>query len=232
MPEQPSQPPPGDRFKAEMPQIPGVSTHTVIKPAGAGVPWMVMAGLAAVLIAVFVGGRILSKPRRSDAPSAPTAQIDVPSPVPDVAASVPVATEQDPVVATISELKPWGAKQFTFHNRLTGENVPALIVRLPTGSSAQASGYWSFAMKPAYGNCQLDYIDDLEKLRTDYGYQQARHPMIGNPCSRSLYDPMKYAPLPGSVLARGAVVQGSDLRPPLGIETKVHGKQILAVRME
>jgi len=231
MPDQPSQPP-NDRFKAEMPQIPGISSPTVVKPATAGGPWLVMAGLVAVLIAVFVGGKILSKPRRTDAPPAPAAQIDVPAPVPDVDASVPVASEQDPVVATISELRPWGAKQFTFRNRLTGENVPALIVRLPTGSSAQASGYWSFAMKPAYGNCQLDYIDDLEKLRTDYGYQQARHPMIGNPCNRSLYDPLKYAPLPGSVLARGAVVQGSDLRPPLGIETRVHGKQILAIRME
>src|SRR5260370_29317641 len=231
MSEQPSQPPTGDRFKAEMPQIPGVTIQTV-KPTGTGVPWLIMAGLVAVLIAVFVGGKILSKSRRTDAPPAPAAQIDIPAPVPDVAASVPVATDQDPVVATISELKPWGAKQFTFRNRLTGENVPALIVRLPTGSSAQASGYWSFAMKPAYGNCQLDYIDDLEKLRTDYGYQQARHPMIGNPCNRSLYDPLKYSPLPGSVLARGAVVQGSDLRPPLGIDTKIHGKQILVVRME
>jgi len=231
MPDQPSQPP-NDRFKAEMPQIPGVSSPTVVKPATAGGPWLVMAGLVAVLIAVFVVGKILSQSRRTDAPPAPAAQIDVPAPVPDVDASVPVASEQDPVVATISELRPWGAKQFTFRNRLTGENVPALIVRLPTGSSAQASGYWSFAMKPAYGNCQLDYIDDLEKLRTDYGYQQARHPMIGNPCNRSLYDPLKYAPLPGSVLARGAVVQGSDLRPPLGIETRVHGKQILAIRME
>jgi hypothetical protein len=87
-------------------------------------------------------------------------------------------------------------------------------------------------MKAAYGTCQLNYIDDLQTLGTDYGYQQARHPMVGNPCSRSLYDPLKYALLPGNVLARGAIVQGSDLRPPLGIENKIHGKQILAVRME
>ena len=87
-------------------------------------------------------------------------------------------------------------------------------------------------MKPAYGNCQLEYVEDLQRLRSDYGYQQAKHPMVGNPCSRSLYDPLKYAAIPGGVLACGAVVQGSDLRPPLGIETKVHGKQILAVRME
>jgi hypothetical protein len=231
MTEQPSQPP-NDRFKAEMPQIPGVSTPTAIKPAGTGIPWLVVAGLIAVLIAFVVGGKVLSKSRRTEAPPAPAAQIDVPAPAPDLTPSLPVATEQDPAVAVTSELKPWGAKQFTFHNRLTGENVPALLVRLPTGSSNQASGYWSFAMKAAYGNCQLDYIDDLQKLRTEYGYQQARHPMVGNPCSRSVYDPLKYAALPGNVLARGAVVQGSDLRPPLGIETKVLGKQLLVVRME
>jgi hypothetical protein len=230
MPDQPSQPP-NDRFKAEMPQIPGVSSPTVAKPAGMGGPWLVMAGLVAVLIAAFIGGKVFSKPKRAEVPPAPAAQIEVPAPVPDLTASVPVATEQDPVVAVTSELKPWGAKQFTFRNRLTGENVPALLVRLAAGSSSQASAYWSFAMKPAYGNCQLEYIDDLQKLRTEYSYQ-ARHPMVGNPCNRSLYDPLKYAPLPGSVLARGAVVQGSDLRPPLGIETKVHGKQILAIRME
>ncbi len=231
MPEQPSQPP-NDRFKAEMPQIPGVSTPTAIKPAGTGAPWLVVAGLVAVLIAIFVGGKILSKSRRGEASPAPVAQIDVPAPAPDLTPSMPVATDQDPAVALTSELKPWSAKQFTFHNRLTGENVPALLVRLPTGSATQASSYWSFAMKAAYGTCQLDYIDDLQKLKTDYGYQQARHPMVGNPCSRSVYDPLKYAPLPGNVLARGAVVQGSDLRPPLGIETKLQGKQILAVRME
>jgi hypothetical protein len=231
MPEPPSQPP-NDRFKAEMPQIPGVSTPTTTKPAGTVISWLVMAGLIAVLIAIVVGGKVLSKSRRTEAPPAPAAQIDVPAPAPELTPSLPVATEQDPGVAVTSELKPWDAKPFTFHNRLTGESVPALLVRLPTGSSTQASGYWSFVMKAAYGNCQLDYIDDLQKLRTEYGYQQARHPMVGNPCSRSLYDPLKYAAIPGGVLARGAVVQGSDLRPPLGIETKVHGKDILAVRIE
>jgi hypothetical protein len=215
-----------------MPQIPGVSTPTAIKPAGAGIPWLVMAGLIAMLIALVVGGKVFSKSRRTEAPPAPAAQIDVPAPAPDLTASLPVATEKDPAVAATSELRPWGAKRFTFHNRLTGESISALIIRLPTGSPNQASGYWSFAMKAAYGTCQLDYIDDLQKLRIDYGYQQAGHPMVVNPCSRSVYDPLRYAPLPGNVLARGAVVQGSDLRPPLGIETKVLGKQLLAVRME
>jgi len=230
MQDQPS-PPPNERFKAEMPQIPGVSTPSS-KPSGSGGPWLVIIGLVAVLTAVFVGGRMLSKPRRAETPP-PAPQIEVPALVPDLTTSIPVATEQAPVIASVSELKFWQSKPFTFRNRQTGENIPALIVRLPVGSPAQAGGYWSFAMRPAYGNCQLEYIEDLQTLRTDYGYRQAKHPLVGNPCSRSLYDPLKYAPLPGgSALARGAIVQGSDLRPPLSIEIQLKGKDILATRME
>jgi hypothetical protein len=231
MPDQPITPS-NERFKAEMPQIPGVSTPTVIKPSGAGGPWLVMVGLVAVLIAVFVGGRLLSKSKPIEATPARSPQSDVSAAVPDLTSSVPVATEPNPVVAVTSELRAWEAKPFTFHNQLTGENVPALIIRLPSGSAAQASGYWSFVMRAAYGKCQLEYVEDLEKLRTAYGYEQARHPMVGNPCNRSLYDPLRYAALPGGVLGRGAVVHGSDLRPPLGIENKIHGKQVLAIRME
>jgi len=47
-----------------------------------------------------------------------------------------------------------------------------------------------------------------------------------------VYDPLKLMNIPGSVWVRGAIVQGSDLRPPLGIEVEVRDKQILAARME
>ena len=56
--------------------------------------------------------------------------------------------------------------------------------------------------------------------------------MVGNPCSHSVFDPTKMTNLPGNVWVRGAIVQGSDLRPPLGIEVKIEGKDIFAVRME
>jgi hypothetical protein len=230
MPDQPS-PPPNDRFKAEMPRIPGVPTPKA-RPSGPGARWPMILGLMAVLMAVFVGGKILTKPRRTEAPPHAAPQIELPPPVPDLTPSIPVATEQDPVVATISELKPWRSKQFFLHNRITGENVPAVLLRLPTGSATKAAGYWSFALKAPYGSCQLEYIDSLQKLNIEYGYRQAKHPMVGNPCNHSLYDPLKYAPLPGNVLARGAIVQGSDLRPPLGIELNVRDRNILALRTE
>jgi hypothetical protein len=129
--------------------------------------------------------------------------------------------------------KPWSSKEFFIRNRLSGENIPALLVRLPAGSPSQASGYWAFEQKSPYGNCKLEYVTDLDKLKNDYGFRAANHPMVGNPCSRTVFDPLKTTNLPGSgAWVRGRIVQGSDLRPPLGIEIKVESKKILAVRTE
>jgi len=236
MPDQP-QPAPNDRFKPEMPQIPGVGGGARSRSGPGGGPWLVVAGLASVLIAVFIGGKVLSKSRRVESLAGPVsqsaAQIDVPptSTVPDL--PVLVATESDPVVAEVGELaKPWDSRQFAFRDRATGGNVPALLIRLPGGGAAQPGGYWALAMKAAYGSCQLEYVQDIARLREEYGFRRASHPMIGNPCSRTVYDPLKYGSIGGNVLAREAVMQGSDLRPPLGIEVSIRGKDILAISME
>jgi hypothetical protein len=69
-------------------------------------------------------------------------------------------------------------------------------------------------------------------LKNDYGFKNPTHPMVGNPCTQTVFDPLKFATLPGDFLVRGAIAQGSDLRPPLGIEIKVEGKSIQAVRTE
>lgn len=233
MPDQP-QSPENERFKAEMPRIPGVG-QTAAKTTGlrrGGL--LVVGGLAAVLGAVFVGGRLISKSQRAEAPPAPAAQIEVPVDTPSVPdLPIPTATESNPVIAQVGDLpKPWDSRRFTFRNRNTGENVSALLIRLPGGSAAQASGYWALGLRAAYSSCQLEYVQDIALMRNDYGYREASHPMLGNPCSRTVYDPTKYASIPGGALARGAIVQGSDLRPPLGIELRVKGREILALRME
>src|SRR4029077_2582217 len=103
---------------------------------------------------------------------------------------------------------------------------------LPTGSTNSPASYWAFSLNAPFGNCRLEYVTDLEKLRTDYDFRAAKHPMVGNPCSRTVYDPLKMMNIPGSIWARGAIVQGSDVRPPLGIEVEIHDRQILAARME
>jgi hypothetical protein len=226
--------PPSDRFKSDMPQIPGVSGSGSRPSAAASNPAVkLVIGLLAVLLVVFLGARWALRPKRAVHSALQQPQIEVPSPAPDPSTLLPHATETEPGIADVAEMaKPWSLKEFYIRNRLSGENIPAVLVRLPAASASQASGYWAFAKNSPYGNCQLEYITDLNKLKNDYGFRAAKHPMVGNPCSRTVFDPLKLTNLPGSVWVRGAIAQGSDLRPPLGIEIKVEGKKILAVRTE
>jgi hypothetical protein len=227
--------PPSDRFKTEMPQIPGVGVPGARAPAASNPAVKLVIGLLAVLLVVFLGARWAVRPKHAEpllADQQP--QIEVPSPAPDPSTLLPHATDAEPGIADATEMaKPWSSKEFLIRNRLTGENVPAFLIRLPAGSPSQASGYWAFEQRAPYGNCKLEFLTDLNKLKKDYGFRDPKHPMVGNPCSRTVFDPLKTTNLPGSgAWARGSIVQGSDLRPPLAVELKVEGKKILAVRTE
>jgi hypothetical protein len=224
---------PSERFKTDMPEIPGVPVAGR-RGSGTNTAARLVAGLLGVLIVLVLGTRWILRPKHAESVVAPPPQIEVPAPAPDPNAALPHATETEPGIATTAEMaKPWSTKDFFMKNRLTGENVPALILRLPSGAATQASGYWAFVMNSPYGNnCRLEYITDPAKLADDYGYRGAKHPMVGNLCNRSVFDPLKLSNLPGNVWVRGAIVQGSDLRPPLGIEVRIKGQEIQAVRME
>jgi len=223
--------PPSDRYKSEMPQIPGVSGSRATGAPNPAVKLVV--GLLAVLLVVLLGALALRPKHAAPQAVEQQPQIEVPAPAPDPSTLLPHATDANPGIASVTEMaKPWTSKEFFIRNRLSGENISGLLVRLPTGSPSQSSGYWAYAQKAPFGDCRLEYVKDLGKLKSDYGFSAAKHPMVGNPCSRTVYDPLKLSNLPGSVWARGAIVQGSDLRPPLGIEIKVEGKKILAVRAE
>ena len=190
--------------------------------------------MGAVLLVCVLGFRWLFGTRRGPAtPAAPPPRIDVPSPPADHPAMIPHATEAKPHVATIDEMtRPWSAKEFFYENRKTGEEVPALLIRLPVGSGVQPGGYWALSMNAPYGECKLEYITKPAELQNDYQFRGPTHPMIGNPCSRTVYDPLKLSNLPGNVWVRGGIVQGSDLRPPLAIELEIRRREILAVGME
>jgi len=230
MTEQPSP----ARFKADMPDIPGVSGPPPrFRRTNPLLPLIV--GLAVLGLGLFLAVRWLSRPRPNEQATRtqPAPQIEVPPPAPDPNSLLPHADEAHPVIANINDLaKPWSSIDFFVRNRLSGESIPATIIRLPSGSAATISGYWAYSRKAPYGDCQLEYVTDLEKLRTEYGYRHASHPLVGNPCSRTLYDPTRIVNLPGNVWIRGAIVQGSDIRPPLGVEIQIQGKQILAIRSE
>lgn len=237
----PDQPPserfraPAERFKAELPQVPGVPWHGSRSASSRSPSIKIGLGLLAALLVIFLGARWAL---RSGHPQPKTAdqqpQIEVPAPAPDPSTLVPHATDDAPGIADVEEMaKPWSSKEFYIHDALTGENVPAVLLRLPTGSASQASGYWAFSAKAPFGNCRLEYVADLAKLKNDYGFAAAKHPMVANPCSSTVFDPLKMTNLPGTgALVRGAIVQGSDLRPPLGIEIQVRGKDVLAIRTE
>lgn len=220
------------RFKPDMPQIPGVTPASKGPRRNPLLPLMV--GFAVVGVLILLSSRWLTHSRNPEPVRVePPAQIEVPPPPADPSASLPHADESNPAIANISNLSaPWSSLDFFLKNKLTGENIPATIVRLPGGSGMSVSGYWAFSRKAPYGNCQLEYVRDLEKLRTDYDYKAAKHPLVGNPCSRVLYDPLKTTSLPGNIWMRGAIVQGSDIRPPFGVEIEMRGKQILAIRSE
>ncbi len=195
---------------------------------------LLVAGVVVLGAILVLGLRWLShsKPAES-APAETAAQIEVPPAPPDPNAALPHANEANPVIATTADLaKPWSHLDFFIRNTLSGENVPATIVRLPGGSASDASGYWAFSRLAPYGDCKLEFISDMNELRTTYDYRPASHPLVGNPCSRTLYDPLKFASLAGNVIVRGAIVQGGDIRPPLSVQIRVRNKEILAIRTE
>jgi hypothetical protein len=220
------------RFKAEMPQIPGVAPPRRsyrFNPLSPLIIGLLALGIVLVVVILWFSHSRPAETARVE----PAPQIEVPPPPPDPSALLPHADEAHPVIANVADLsKSWSSADFFIRNLVTGEFVPATIVRLPSGSSSGPSGYWAFSRKAPYGNCQLEYISDLDKLRQDYDYRHAAHPLVGNPCTHTLYDPLRTANLPGNVWIRGAIVQGSDIRPPLGVELQIHGKQVLAIRTE
>lgn len=224
--------PPSDRFKTAKPQPPGVSPGDS-RSSGGNPAAKLIIGLLAVLLLAFLVVRWGLRPKPVRPKAAEQPQIELPSPAADPSSLLPHATDASPAIADVGEMgKPWSSKQFFIRNKRTGENIPALLIRLPTGFASQSSGYWAFSLNAPNGDCKLEYVTDLRKLRSDYGFRVARHPMVGNPCSRTVFDPLKMSNLPGNVFIRGGIVQGADLRPPLEIEIQVQGKDILAIRSE
>ncbi len=140
-------------------------------------------------------------------------------------------SDSNPKVAVVSELaQTWSSKKFFFRSLTLSRYVPSVIVRLP-GPASESKSYWAFSLQAPFVQCQFEYIENVAKISSEYGFA-ARHPMVVNPCSRAIHDPLQLKELPGNILVRGAIVQGSDLRPPYGIEIKVSGNQIYAVSME
>jgi hypothetical protein len=221
-----------DRFRPEMPQIPGVSDarpspSTITNDTNTRRALQIGGLAAAALLAVILilwwmksashrASESASLDRATDASASPPAAFAPEAP----------ATEGPVLAATVEELaKPWAAKKFTFVRPFTHENLDAMVIRLPGG------GLWAFALREAYGRCDLEFVTDLDQLSKQYGYR-ASHPMVASPCTSTIYDPLKVGPLGGNVWARGEIVQGGSLRPPISIDVQEQGRSVIADRIE
>ncbi len=242
-----------DPFKPAQPRIPGVSDA----PATAAPPpepapakaagseprtklppqWIAIGAAGAVVLGVLLAWMVLRPSAPSAAPqstSAATAPAE-PAAAASASGSATVAAEVPPIypdeVATTEEMdKPWAWKRFNYMKAITQGPVPAMLVRLPGGSSKNAASYWAFAAKSRYGKCEMEMVTDLERLQNDFGFR-AEHPMLVEPCSNTVFDPLRRATVSGAWV-RGEIVQGVALRPPLMIDVQLKGNRLLAVQME
>jgi len=197
---------------------------------------------AGILVALYLGNfalKTFSHASRSDSDTTSTPQqvsprVSLPSaavsaPAPPLPAPLFVSASH-PRIATLTDFaEPWASKSFIFTMSKT-RRVPALLIRLP-GPATESSSYWAFSLEAPFNQCELEYIHELPRLASEYGVP-ASHPMVVDPCSHTVFDPLQFKETPGNTFVRGAIVKGSDLRPPYAIEVKVSSDQILATAME
>lgn len=211
----------------EMPSIPGLKAPH--KPGG----FQPKPLLIVILAALLCGSGFafwLSQRRQADLASAPAG---VPSAVTSSTSNAPSTTrsDQEPgAIATLYELAaPWSSKAFHFIDPQTHESVPAMIIHLP-GPPAEPS-FWAFSLATPFSRCDLQYVTDLSAIARRFAYS-AVHPMVVSECDGVLYDPLKMATLPDGSWVRGDIVRGGGIRPPVAIQVEVHGRNIIAKRIE
>jgi hypothetical protein len=232
-----------DPFKPQQPSIPGVlprAESAGAKPSPApeqpaaleerkSQPQIKLIAISSAAVLLMLMALIYWGRSTSHKPVPVSADTTAPAQTVPVGAPRPQPSEPmgPGVIATSGELaKPWAAKRFRYRSFVSGQLEPAIVVRLPRGD------YWGFSLIEPFGNCQLEFVTDLDKIKGDYGYR-ADHPMVVNPCNRTIYDLLRYGGgASNEDLVRGVVVSGNGIRPPMAIEIKVQGNNILAVRSE
>lgn len=223
-----------DPFKPSTPRLPGISGSppptAQAPPARTFAVKYAVAGVGALTLGAALAWWLLGLSREaSQAARAEPAAAVAPLPAPEAprpaAESIPTAPG---VVARVAELRePWATRLFHFRQPLTGELVPAILVRLP----GERGGYWAFSAKEPFGRCLLQFVTDRERLAREFGYR-AQHPMVVDPCNGSVYHPLRWGNLPDGSVARGEVVAGPAIRPPLAVQIVVRGGEIHALRIE
>jgi hypothetical protein len=225
-----------DPFRPQAPNIPGVPPAAKKRATASGsqtgksklsaipsLAWIIIATAGVVLIG---GGLAFYLSRGGSGAAAVSHAAPLAAPVAAKPAKPKETLPLGPgVIATTEELKrSWSAKRFLFPDPVTGKTDPAMVVRLPRGQ------YWGFSLRVPFGTCELEYVSDLGKLRRDYQFD-ADHPMVVSPCDHTIYDLLRYGGS-NAGLVRGDIVQGAGIRPPMAIEIRQRGREVVAVRME
>jgi len=227
-------------FQTLPPKIPGVPQHAPQKPkqttstperlaqeaktespTSVPVPYLWAAGGGAILVLVMavawwahgVSGTVQIAPMPT---TKGAAQPDISLP----AEKLPFAPG---AIATTSQMKePWSTQKFLYHDA-NGDIVPGLLVHL------HGDDYWAISLREPFGTCELEFAS-VDRLRDYYNFP-SKYPMVGDPCSRTVYDLTQYGSGPNG-LVRGEIVAGIGSRPPIAIEVQVEGEKIVASHSE
>jgi hypothetical protein len=215
-----------------MPSIPGVIGSSEQQQAQMRTNWRRGAvALGALLILGSGGAWLMMRATHHETSAAAPVLQPTPEPADLPAASSNRGANSNEIGTVEQFANPWTAKKFSYTRPLTREQVPAIAVRLPAGNGRTAASYWVILLKTPYGECTLEYVEDPKQVASRFGYT-TNHPMIADPCSKSLYDPTRMGTLPNGSWARGEIVQGSGFRPPMQIEIRIEGDKIIAGRAE
>jgi len=138
------------------------------------------------------------------------------------AQNAPMPIAPGPIANAADMKQDWSTKAFVYKES-NGDKSPALLVHLPKDA------YWAISLREPFGNCQLEFAN-VDKLRSDYNLS-APYPMIGDPCTHTVFDLTQYGEGPNGMV-RGAIVAGAAVRPPLAIEVNVKDGKIIASHEE
>ncbi len=233
--------PPGQdaRFQTEMPHIPGVArTNRAGQKQTLPPKYLTIIVIASLLTIGLIAFLVFRGSPSGHSQSAASTGNDQgapglsPSAAPAKLPSPPSSAIGQNEIGTIEEFAhPWTAKKFTYAHLLSRDVSPAIAIRLPVGDGRSAASYWAILLKAPFGKCDLEFVSDPNEVQRRFGFA-ATHPMVADPCTGTVYDPLRTGTLPNGNWARGEIVQGAGFRPPMLVELQVENGRLIATRAE